>query len=108
MKILLTSSKASVETDLDPRFGRAPYFVIFDLETSQWQAHPNTACEAAEGAGVHAAGLAIRLGAQAVVTGHCGPKAMAILQKAGVRIYSGYSGSFTPILEQIRRITAAP
>ena len=40
------------------------------------------------GAGIQAAETVVRSGADAVATGHCGPKASRVLPAAGVRIFT--------------------
>jgi len=40
MKIAVTASEQSLDAKVDPRFGRAAYFVVFDTESGDWSAHP--------------------------------------------------------------------
>jgi predicted Fe-Mo cluster-binding NifX family protein len=47
-----------------------------------------TGVEAAHGAGVQAAETLARLGVRGLVTGHCGPKALGVLAKAGIAVYN--------------------
>jgi predicted Fe-Mo cluster-binding NifX family protein len=94
MKIAVTSLGESPDSPVDQRFGRARFFVLFDLDTEQWSAHENKQnLEAAQGAGIQAAQRVVELGAQAVITGHCGPNAFATLSAAEVAIYQEASGS---------------
>ena len=32
MKIALTAREKNIDTEMDPRFGRAPFFVVYDTE----------------------------------------------------------------------------
>ena len=48
---------------------------------------------AAQGAGIQAAEAVSRLGAECLITGHCGPKAFRTLQAAGIRVYTGAAGT---------------
>jgi predicted Fe-Mo cluster-binding NifX family protein len=94
MKIAVTSLGESPDSPVDQRFGRARFFVLFDLDTEQWSAHENKQnLEAAQGAGIQAAQRVVELGAQAVITGYCGPNAFATLSAAEVAIYQEASGS---------------
>ena len=43
-----------------------------------------------------------RLGAEAVLTGHVGPKAFATLQGAGIRVYTGASGNVREAVEKFK------
>jgi len=103
MKVAVTSLGESMESPVDQRFGRARFFVLYDLDTGQWSAHDNKQnLEAAQGAGVQAAQCVVDLGAQAVITGHCGPKAFATLAAAEIDVYQEASGSVQDALDAYR------
>ena len=93
--ILIITSQGPDPTDpVDPRFGRAPYLLIFDTETDQFQTLDNSQqVAAAQGAGVQAAQNIVATGAQVLLTGRCGPKAFQALSAAGVQIFSGTQGT---------------
>jgi predicted Fe-Mo cluster-binding NifX family protein len=94
MKVVVTSSGSSIESEVDPRFGRASQFVLVDTSTGEARAVENSAgAAAAQGAGIQAAQTVSRLGADCLVTGHCGPKAYRTLQAAGITVYIGASGT---------------
>ena len=93
MKIAVTSLGESPESPIDQRFGRARFFVLYDLESGEWTVHDNKQnLEAAQGAGIQAAQHVVDLGAEAVITGHCGPKAFATLTAADIAVYQEASG----------------
>jgi hypothetical protein len=46
MKIAISTSTADLDSLVDPRFGRAPNFVVVDIETEEWEAYPNPATNA--------------------------------------------------------------
>ncbi|MCK7468209.1 MAG: NifB/NifX family molybdenum-iron cluster-binding protein [Desulfosudis oleivorans] len=74
---------------LDSRFGRAPKFLIYDLETKSFEIIDNEQnLNATQGAGIQSAQNIARLGTKALVTGHCGPKAFRVLEAAGIKIYN--------------------
>ncbi len=103
MKIVITAQERFLQTLIDPRFGRAPYFVLYDIETDNFTTHSNEQnLNAAQGAGIQAAQNVARLGAEAVITGHVGPKAFATLQAAGIKIYVGVSGKVTEAIDKYR------
>ena len=100
MKIALTATGSTPDSDLDQRFGRAKYFVIYDTETDTWESRDNSInLNAMQGAGIQAAKQITDTGAQAVVTGNVGPKAFAVLEKAGVRVFTGARGTVKEALE---------
>ena len=88
MKIAFTTAGRTLESPLDPRFGRAPFFLLYDLTSDSFAIHDNAeSVAAAQGAGIRAAETVARAGAGAVVTGHVGPKAFRALAAAGVKIH---------------------
>ena len=102
MKIVLTTTGNDLNAKLDPRFGRAAKFLVVDLETDSLQVVDNAQVNASHGAGIQAAEAVVKLGAQAVVTGRCGPKAFRVLQSAGVAIYSTEASTVTEALALFR------
>ena len=103
MKVAITSQGKDSANTVDPRFGRAKYFVLFDTETNEFSAHDNSQnLNAMQGAGVQAARNVAELGAEVLVTGNVGPKAFATLQAADVKIYIGATGSVKDALEQFK------
>ncbi len=94
MKIAVTSMGESMESPIDQRFGRARFFVLYDLESGEWTVHDNKQnFQAAQGAGIQAAQHVVNMGAEAVITGHCGPKAFVTLNAGDITIYEEASGS---------------
>ncbi len=89
MKIVVTASGEGLDADMDSRFGRARNFVIFDTETEEVSSLDNSVnLNAAQGAGIQAAGNAAETGAEVLISGHCGPKAFRVLKEAGIRVYN--------------------
>ncbi len=94
MKIAITAQQDNMDSPVDPRFGRARWFVVCDTETGEYTAGSNEQnLNAAQGAGIQAAQNVARLGVEAVITGHVGPKAFATLQAARIKIFTGISGT---------------
>jgi predicted Fe-Mo cluster-binding NifX family protein len=94
MKIAVSAAGQGLEAQVDPRFGRAAAFVLYDTESRTVQQVDNRqSLNAAQGAGIQAAETVARLGAACLLTGHCGPKAFRALQSASIRVYTGVSGT---------------
>lgn len=103
MKVAFTTSGDNLGAPLDSRFGRAPKFLIYDLETNTFDVVDNRQnLNAPQGAGIQAAESVVRAGAKAVVTGHCGPKAFRVLKAAGVKIYTTDAASVSEALDRYR------
>ena len=92
MKIAVSAMQASLDADIDPRFGRCRYFLIIDPETMQFEAVENVSGMASGGAGIATAQMVAGRGVEAVLTGNCGPNAFQVLSTAGVKVVAGVSG----------------
>jgi predicted Fe-Mo cluster-binding NifX family protein len=104
MKVAVTSQGADLTSEVDPRFGRARFFVVFDTDTGEVSTHDNTQnLNALQGAGIQAARTMADLKVEAVVTGNVGPKAFSVLQQANVKIHLGAKGSVKDALETFGR-----
>lgn len=89
MRIAVTSYGSECNDQVDPRFGRAANFVIYDDEEQTWEFGTNQQnLEAAKGAGIQAAQSIWKLGADILITGNVGPKAFKVLSANGVKVYS--------------------
>jgi len=94
MKIAISAQGTDLASEVDPRFGRAKYFIVVDTETNEFNVHDNAQnVNALQGAGIQAAKNVADTGAQAVVSGNVGPKAFATLNAAGIDMYVGMSGT---------------
>ena len=103
MKIAFTTAGSDLNAQLDRRFGRAPRFLIYDLEQASFETVDNRQnMTAAQGAGIQSAESVARLGAEALVTGHCGPKAFRVLQAAGIKVFNSNSRTVAEALERYR------
>ena len=86
MKIVFTVAGKGLDAPMDPRFGRCAAFLVYDLDADTCTVENNPHGQAAQGAGIQAAETVVRLGGQALVSGHCGPKAFQALRAAGVTL----------------------
>ena len=103
MKVAVTSQGPDLNSEVDPRFGRARYFIVVDLETGQFATHDNSGnLNSAQGAGVQAGRDIAELGAQTLLTGNIGPKAFTTLEAAGITVYTGASGTVQDAIEQFK------
>jgi len=93
MKIAVSASSADIESPVDPRFGRCPYYLIVDPDTMEFEAVENPHVGASSGAGIQAAQLVAQKNVEAVLTGSCGPNAFQTLKAAGVKVVVGVTGT---------------
>lgn len=104
MKIAVTTAGNSLDDALESRFGRAPRFLLADTETGTFKLIDNARnLNATQGAGIQAAMTAADAGAEAVITGHCGPKAFRVLSEAGIRVFHTGASTVREALELHRR-----
>ena len=88
MKIAVSVTGKETTSQVDPRFGRARYFLVVDTETGQVDAHDNTQnLNAAQGAGIQAGQTVCGLEVEAVISGNFGPKAFQVLNAAGIHAF---------------------
>ncbi len=103
MKIAFSTSGEDLNAPLDARFGRAPKFLIYDLEADTFTVIDNRkTMDAAQGAGIQSAETVARTGVKAIVTGNCGPKAFRVLSAAGIRIFNTAAATVREALDLYR------
>jgi predicted Fe-Mo cluster-binding NifX family protein len=103
VKICVTASGNTLDTALDPRFGRAAYLTTVDSETMAFETILNTAAGTMGGAGIQAAQTLTKKGVDVLITGNVGPNAFQALSAAGIRIVTGASGTVREVVEKYKR-----
>ncbi|MCK5579279.1 MAG: NifB/NifX family molybdenum-iron cluster-binding protein [Planctomycetes bacterium] len=102
MKIAVSASGQNLDAAVDPRFGRCGGFIIVDPETLQFESVANPGVSASGGAGIQAAQLVAKQGAEIVITGNCGPNAFETLKAAGIKVITGMSGTVKEAVEKYK------
>ena len=103
MKISVSARGESLDSEVDPRFGRTAGFVLFDRENGSAEYLDNSAQQdSAKGTGVKAAQLIAKAGAQALITGQLGPNAAQFLRKSGIKIYACSSGTVREAIQMLQ------
>ena len=87
MKIAIASSGKKLDSRVDPRFGRCPYYLIVDSQSDELEVMENKAGQAFRGAGISAAQVVTSKGVKAVMAGNFGPNAFNVLSGAGIKIF---------------------
>lgn len=104
MKVAISAQGKNLENPVDLRFGRCSWFIVADTETGDYQAVSNDQnLNAAQGAGIQSAKTVSRQGVEAVLTGHCGPKAFRTLNVAGIKVFTGATGTVADTLEKFKK-----
>jgi predicted Fe-Mo cluster-binding NifX family protein len=102
MKIAITAREPKLEAELDPRFGRAAYFVVVETDGGDYETIENPNVDLPSGAGIQSAQLIAGKGVTALLTGSCGPKAYDVLEAAGVSVYVGTTGTVSEAVEAFK------
>ncbi len=103
MKVCISSKGNSLESIMDPRFGRAAYFIIADTETMENEAVENSAAASGGGAGVTSGQFMVDKEVTAVITGNVGPNAMNVLKAADIEVYRGVDISVKENIEKFKK-----
>ncbi|MEW6163349.1 MAG: NifB/NifX family molybdenum-iron cluster-binding protein [Nitrospirota bacterium] len=103
MKICVTSQGDSLDSPVDPRFGRCQYFIFVDTDTLEFEAIKNPNIEAMGGAGIQSGQIMVNKQVKAVITGNIGPNAHHTLQKAGIPVITNASGSVKEAIEEYKK-----
>ncbi len=100
MKIVISAQGKDLDAPVDPRFGRAQSFIVYDLENDGFEYIDNTQnLNLPQGAGVQTAQCVANTGAKAVISGHIGPKAYAALTQGQMDVYFASAGTVGEAIE---------
>ena len=92
MKIAISSTGENLESAIDARFGRCPYFLIVEIEGKEIKsvkAIENIAAGQRGGAGITSAEIIAKEKVEAVITANLGPRAFSVFEQFGIKIYQG-------------------
>jgi predicted Fe-Mo cluster-binding NifX family protein len=103
MKIAIPVDEKKTETSVCPSFGRAPYFLIYDLESKESLFVDNAAAASTGGAGIKAAQTLIDHQIGALLTPRLGNNAADLFTAAEIKIYKTIAA---PAMENIEAFHA--
>ncbi len=106
MRIAFTTKGEGWDTEMDPRFGRAAYFLIYDDEKDTLEIADNSkVADMAHGAGPQAAQLLFEYKPNVLITGNGpGGNAERVLRQTGIEIYTGaVSGTAKEAYEKFKK-----
>lgn len=86
MKIAITSTGNSLDANLDQRFGRCSYFVVYDTESKATEFIPNPNKGAEDGAGPASVQLVASRNVNKIVSGEFGMKIKSLLDSLKIQM----------------------
>ena len=92
MKVAISSTGKTLESEVDVRFGRCLYFLIVEIENKKIKnVKPieNTAKAQMGGAGISAGEIVANEKVDAVITTNLGPRAFSVFGQFGIKVYQG-------------------
>lgn len=91
MKIAFTAKGTAWDAQIDPRFGRTDYIVLFDEDSGELSVTDNREVEGiAHGAGPQTAQKLFELAPDVLITGNGpGGNAAAVLRKTDMKLFAG-------------------
>ena len=102
MKIAISTSGKTLDSNVEPRFGRSAGFILFDTDTQNVQYLDNAAQQnLSQGAGIQTAQMIAEAGAQVVITGQVGPKAAQVLDQFKIKIHACAGGTVREALQAL-------
>ncbi len=98
--IAISAAGPNLEARVGDRFSSAPYLIILDTETMDFEAIPNPGASGRQGAGIKVVVLAVSRDVKAVLTGYCGPVAERHLRASGIEVFPNLTGT---VREEVER-----
>jgi predicted Fe-Mo cluster-binding NifX family protein len=102
MKAGVLAEGDSLSSYVADDFGHAPYFLIVDMETLDYEAVKNEFVNS-EGAGMKVADAVIGLGVDVVITGGIGPHGYNKLTGAGITVSFDEDGTVEECIGNVKR-----
>jgi predicted Fe-Mo cluster-binding NifX family protein len=102
MKIAIAATGKDLESDINPRFGRAPFFLIVDSKTKEKKTVVNTIDNRSSGVGITAGNLVLEEGIDVVITTNIGPETFKLFEEGGITIYQA-KGKIKDAVQQLVR-----
>ncbi|MFW5790225.1 MAG: NifB/NifX family molybdenum-iron cluster-binding protein [Bacillota bacterium] len=96
----ITASGQGIEAELDKKFGRCKYIIIYDPATEKVTSYENKFLQQSSGVGVKTAEFIADKGVEKVLTFKVGPKAAQVLDKAGIETITGLKGQVKDIIDK--------
>ncbi len=103
MKIAITSTGNTLDAQVDKRFGRCAYFIIYDTESKHFDCIPNPNIDAENGAGPASVQLVASHQVKKVVSGEFGMKNKSLFDSLQIQmiVYKDSEKRISDIIEML-------
>jgi len=109
MKIAISAQGTDLSSVVDERFGRAPYFIVYDTETDNFEVLANEQnLTARQGAGTQTAQNVASGKVDIVISGNIGPKAFQVLSASGIKAVLWANGTVAEAIKLFRNNQIQP
>ena len=102
MKIAVSSSGNSLDSTLDPRFGRCAYFLIVNPADTRYEVFNNQGAAQSRGAGIQAAKFLVAKDVTAVISGHVRPNVLQVFAAANIETFVAEQGTIKEVVERYK------
>ena len=102
MRILIPTITKATTSGINPSFGRAEFFAIFDDQSGVYTFIDNSACNAEGGAGILAAQTVVDNKIDIVIATQCGQNAADVLKAANIKIFKAVPAKIFELVEKYR------
>jgi predicted Fe-Mo cluster-binding NifX family protein len=106
MKIAFTAKGQNMNSQIDPRFGRAKFIIVYDEDTKGEELHDmSEIADVAHGAGPLMSQKVMEMGVDIVITGNGpGGNASRIMERSNIKIFTGAAtGTLQNALENYKK-----
>jgi len=101
--IAVAAIRDSLNSNICPQFGRAPKFIIYNLETETFTVFENKSALSSSGAGRGTSENLISKGVEVVIARNCGGKALDALKSAKIKVFSNVTGTVKDAIEAFKK-----
>ena len=99
-RICISSEGRDLNAAVDPRFGRAPFFMFLDPVARRIEVLPNPHSDDGQGAGIQAARFLSDKNVSILLTGQVGPNAEQVLKESGIQVVTGVEGRIRDVIQK--------
>jgi predicted Fe-Mo cluster-binding NifX family protein len=103
MKVCVPSFGPTLDSRVQPIFGRCEYFLLVDSDSMEFEVEPNQYASASEEAGIENAKMVAEKGATVVLTAQVGEKTRQALSDARVEVMEVKGRTVREVVEAFRK-----